>query len=94
MERINEKLKKDIIQGTSSAENNALNSLQECRELIASSSVIDEALIEQIKAQRQKTLEQLKRNTQSLDVFKNVTQEQQFLQHLFQPQLQTSLPQL
>ena len=71
MERINEKLKKDIIQGTSRAENSVLKSLQECRELIASSSVIDEALIEQIKAQRQKTLEQLKRNTQSLDVFKN-----------------------
>ena len=71
MERINEKLKEDIIQGTPKAKNSALNSLQECRELIASSSEVDEALIEQIKAIRKKTLEQLKRKKQSLDVFKD-----------------------
>ena len=71
MERINEKLKEDIIQGASKAENSALNSLQECRELIASSSEVDEALIEQIKAKRKETLEQLNNDKRILDVFKN-----------------------
>ena len=50
MGRINAMLKEDIIQGTSGAKNSVLESLQECRKLIESSSEVDEALIEQIRS--------------------------------------------
>lgn len=71
MGRINAMLKEDIIQGTSGAKNSVLESLQECRKLIESSSEVDEALIEQIKAQRKETLKQLKKHKSSLDIFKD-----------------------